>query len=187
MTHPSIHARTQPDKIAYQMAGTGKAITYRELDAAVEPGRAAVSRARPEGGRPHRVPDREPAGVHGDLLGGAARGPVLHRDQPLPRPRTRSPTSSRTAAPSSSSPRRNAPSRSRGWSPARPASRCSTCSTSRSPASAHGTRKRPRSRPRRSPTKSPATTCCIRPAPPDGRRASSASPSITRSTCRTRS
>jgi fatty-acyl-CoA synthase/long-chain acyl-CoA synthetase len=32
MTHPSIHARTQPDKVAYQMAGTGKAITYRELD-----------------------------------------------------------------------------------------------------------------------------------------------------------
>src|SRR5665213_3676140 len=32
MTHPSIYARTQPDKIAYQMAGTGKAITYRELD-----------------------------------------------------------------------------------------------------------------------------------------------------------
>jgi len=32
MTHPSIHARAQPNKIAYQMAGTGKAITYRELD-----------------------------------------------------------------------------------------------------------------------------------------------------------
>jgi long-chain acyl-CoA synthetase len=32
MTHPSIHARTHPDKIAYQMAGSGKAITYRELD-----------------------------------------------------------------------------------------------------------------------------------------------------------
>jgi long-chain acyl-CoA synthetase len=32
MTHPSHHALTQPDKIAYQMAGTGKAITYRELD-----------------------------------------------------------------------------------------------------------------------------------------------------------
>ena len=29
MTHPSVHARTQPDKIAYQMAGTGKSITYR--------------------------------------------------------------------------------------------------------------------------------------------------------------
>ena len=32
MTHPSIHAQSNPDKIAYQMAGTGKAITYRELD-----------------------------------------------------------------------------------------------------------------------------------------------------------
>jgi long-chain acyl-CoA synthetase len=32
MTHPSIHARTQPDKIAYQMAATSKSITYRELD-----------------------------------------------------------------------------------------------------------------------------------------------------------
>ena len=32
MTHPSVHARSQPNKIAYQMAGTGKAITYRELD-----------------------------------------------------------------------------------------------------------------------------------------------------------
>ena len=32
MTHPSIYARTQPDKIAYQMADSGKAISYRELD-----------------------------------------------------------------------------------------------------------------------------------------------------------
>jgi fatty-acyl-CoA synthase/long-chain acyl-CoA synthetase len=32
MSHPSIHARSQPDKIAYQMASTGKAITYRQLD-----------------------------------------------------------------------------------------------------------------------------------------------------------
>ena len=32
MTHPSVHARIYPNKIAYQMAGTGKAITYRELD-----------------------------------------------------------------------------------------------------------------------------------------------------------
>src|SRR4029079_9928006 len=32
MTHPTVHARTHPDKIAYQMAATGKAITYRELD-----------------------------------------------------------------------------------------------------------------------------------------------------------
>ncbi|MBO4226020.1 AMP-binding protein [Bradyrhizobium neotropicale] len=32
MTHPTIHARTHPDKIAYRMAATSKAITYRELD-----------------------------------------------------------------------------------------------------------------------------------------------------------
>src|SRR5689334_4157102 len=32
MTHPSVHARANPDKIAYRMAGTGKSITYRELD-----------------------------------------------------------------------------------------------------------------------------------------------------------
>src|ERR1700694_20983 len=32
MTHPSIHARTQPNKITYQMAGSRKAISYRELD-----------------------------------------------------------------------------------------------------------------------------------------------------------
>ncbi len=32
MTHPCIHSRTHPDKVAYRMAGTGKAITYRELD-----------------------------------------------------------------------------------------------------------------------------------------------------------
>src|SRR4051812_11462890 len=32
MTHPSLHARTDPDKIAYQMAGSGEAISYRELD-----------------------------------------------------------------------------------------------------------------------------------------------------------
>ncbi|MGH6681033.1 MAG: AMP-binding protein, partial [Bradyrhizobium sp.] len=32
MTHPSVHARTSPDKIAYRMAGSGKAISYRELD-----------------------------------------------------------------------------------------------------------------------------------------------------------
>lgn len=32
MTHPSLHAQTTPDKIAYQMAKSGEAITYRELD-----------------------------------------------------------------------------------------------------------------------------------------------------------
>lgn len=32
MTHPSIHAQSTPDKIAYQMASTGQAMNYRELD-----------------------------------------------------------------------------------------------------------------------------------------------------------
>ena len=32
MTHPSIHAQTTPDKIAYRMASSGDTITYRELD-----------------------------------------------------------------------------------------------------------------------------------------------------------
>src|SRR6266849_5283737 len=32
MSHPSLYAQITPDKIAYQMAGSGKAISYRELD-----------------------------------------------------------------------------------------------------------------------------------------------------------
>jgi len=33
MTHPSLHAATTPDKIAYRMAGSSHALTYAELDA----------------------------------------------------------------------------------------------------------------------------------------------------------
>ena len=32
MTHPSLHARTSPDKIAYRMAKSGDALTYGKLD-----------------------------------------------------------------------------------------------------------------------------------------------------------
>lgn len=32
MTHPSIHAKSTPDKIAYRMARSGETITYRQLD-----------------------------------------------------------------------------------------------------------------------------------------------------------
>lgn len=32
MTHPSVHAQSQPDKIAYMMADSGKGITYRQLE-----------------------------------------------------------------------------------------------------------------------------------------------------------
>ncbi|MEL6751760.1 MAG: AMP-binding protein, partial [Pseudomonadota bacterium] len=34
MKHPSHHARVTPDKIAYQMAGSGERLTFAELDAA---------------------------------------------------------------------------------------------------------------------------------------------------------
>ena len=30
--HPSVHAKTQPDKPAFIMAGSGETVTYRELD-----------------------------------------------------------------------------------------------------------------------------------------------------------
>ena len=32
--HPGVHAATDPDKVAYIMAGTGETVTYRKLDAA---------------------------------------------------------------------------------------------------------------------------------------------------------
>jgi len=32
MTHPSIHAQSTPDKVAYRMAASGATITYRQLD-----------------------------------------------------------------------------------------------------------------------------------------------------------
>jgi fatty-acyl-CoA synthase len=32
MNHPSLHARTTPDKVAYRMAASGATVTYRELD-----------------------------------------------------------------------------------------------------------------------------------------------------------
>src|SRR5690554_7597990 len=32
--HPSLHARTAPDRIAYRMAESGETVTYRQLDEA---------------------------------------------------------------------------------------------------------------------------------------------------------
>ena len=34
MLHPSHHARTQPDKVVYLMAATGRTLSYRQLDEA---------------------------------------------------------------------------------------------------------------------------------------------------------
>ena len=81
---PPLGARTHParqDRLSDggQRQGDHLSRTRRTL----QPGRASVPRAWAESRRSCRVPDREPAGVHGDLLGGAARGAVLHRDQPL--------------------------------------------------------------------------------------------------------
>jgi long-chain acyl-CoA synthetase len=44
MTHPAIHARTRPNKITYQAAGTDKAITYREPDGRGGQGCGAAAR-----------------------------------------------------------------------------------------------------------------------------------------------
>src|SRR3954463_15186845 len=30
--HPTVHAKTDPDRAAYIMAGTGETVTYRQLD-----------------------------------------------------------------------------------------------------------------------------------------------------------
>ena len=30
--HPSVHAKTRPDRAAYIMAGSGETVTYRRLD-----------------------------------------------------------------------------------------------------------------------------------------------------------
>ena len=84
MTHPSIHARTTPNKIAYRMAGTGKAITYRELDELSNQGAHLFPLARPQSRRPYRAADGKPPRLHGDLLGRAAQRTLLHRHQPLP-------------------------------------------------------------------------------------------------------
>ena len=72
MTHPSIHARTHPNKIAYQMAGTGKAITYRELDELSNQGAHLFRSLGLKAGDHIALPDGEPPRLHGDLLGGAA-------------------------------------------------------------------------------------------------------------------
>ena len=42
MWHPSHHARTHPDKIAYRMARSGDAISYREIDAQSNQGAHAL-------------------------------------------------------------------------------------------------------------------------------------------------
>src|ERR1700721_302953 len=106
MTHPSIYARTEPDKIAYQMAGSGKAITYRELDQLSNQGAHLLrSLGLKEGDHiallmENRLAFREICGAR------QRRGSITPRSAAIS-PRTRSATSSGIAARASSSPRRN--------------------------------------------------------------------------------
>ena len=83
MTHPSIHARTYTEQDRLPDGGDRQGDHLSRARRALEPGRASVSFARPEGRRPHRAIDGKPPRLHGNLLGGAARGSLLHRDQPL--------------------------------------------------------------------------------------------------------
>ena len=185
---PPVHPRPHPagqDRLSDGGQRQGDHLSRARR--AVEPGRASVSLARPEGRRSHRVPDGEPAGVHGDLLGGAAQRALLHRDQPLSDPgRDRLHRQGLRRARRHHLAEMRRPDQGAGHG----RSRCAAvlhASTSRCPAFAPGTARAHSSRPRRSRTKSPATTCCIRRAPRAGPKASSALPSTIRSICRIRS
>ena len=85
MTHPSIYARTVPNKIAYQMAGSGKAITYRELDELSNQG-AQLFRSLGLKAGDHIAFLMENRLAFMEICWAAARRALLHRDQPLPDP-----------------------------------------------------------------------------------------------------
>ena len=83
MTHPSIHARTHPDKIAYKMAGTGKAITYRELDELSNQGAHLFRKLGLKAGD-HIALLMENRLAFMEICWAAQRArALLHRDQPL--------------------------------------------------------------------------------------------------------
>ena len=169
---PTSTPRPTPDKPAYIMAASGETVTYRQLDERSNRVAQLFRALGPQGRRPHRALPREQRALLRDLLGRAALGPDLHRDQ-LAADRRRGRLHRRTtAAPSCSSPRRI----------------CADTAAELAPllkGVAHrfmvdgtidGLRRRgktrsPRSRRRRSPTRSRATTCSTRRAPPAGPRA----------------
>ena len=126
MTHPSIHARTQPDKIAYQMAGTGKAITYRELDELSNQG-AHLFRSLGLKAGDHIAFLIENRLAFMEICWAAQRSGLYYTA--ISRYLTQDEIAyivKDCGAQASSSPRRNAPSRSRASSPRRPTRRCSS-------------------------------------------------------------
>ena len=81
MLHPSFHALTTPDKVAYRMATTGEAITFRELDRRSNQG-AQLFRSLGLGSGDHIALLMENS-LPRNLLGGAAVRSLLHGDQRL--------------------------------------------------------------------------------------------------------
>jgi acyl-CoA synthetase (AMP-forming)/AMP-acid ligase II len=157
MTHPSVHARTHPNKIAYQMAATGKAITYRELDELSNQG-AHLFRSLGLKAGDHIAFLMENRLAFMEICWAAQRAGLYYTA--ISRYLTQDEI-------------------------AYIVKDCGAkvFITTSVPM----TRKLPRSRPPQYRTKSPATTCCIRQAPPDAPRASRRHSKEIRSMCRTRS
>ena len=78
---PGKHAQERPDQVAYVMASTGEAVTYRELNDRSNQLAQCFYDGRAPLRRPHRDGDGEPARVLRGVLGRAAVGPLLHVHQ----------------------------------------------------------------------------------------------------------
>jgi long-chain acyl-CoA synthetase len=82
MTHPSIHARAHPNRIAYRMAAAAKAISYREFDELSNQG-AHLFRALGLKAGDHIALLMENRLAFMEMLGRAAQRALVHRDQPV--------------------------------------------------------------------------------------------------------
>ena len=78
---PGLHAAERPDKIAFVMANSGVAVTYRELNDRSNQLAQLLLRRRAAVRRPRRDSHGEPARVLRGLLGRAAVRPALHVHQ----------------------------------------------------------------------------------------------------------
>ena len=79
--YPGVHAAKTPDKIAYHLTESGKSVSYRELDERSNRGAQLLRSLGLEARRPHRDLHGEQRALLPGVLGRAARGPLLHRDQ----------------------------------------------------------------------------------------------------------
>ena len=92
-------ARSNPDRPAAVMHGSGETMTFGELDARSIAARACTARGRAAHRRPHRDAHDQRHPLLRDLLGGAAVGAVRHGGEPPPHQGRGRATSSPTAAP----------------------------------------------------------------------------------------